>query len=424
MRLPLALLATAVCASAQPLAITHVTLIDTVAGRALPEMTVVISGDRITAVGAAKSVKVPRGAQVLDGRGKFLIPGLWDMHAHLFATLPLDPNDPAPRDFFVPLLVSSGITGVRSMWDDPGAIRRLRASPGVPRIISCGPIVDGPQPYLPGSIACANAQQGRDAVRRLKADGVDFIKVYSWLPRDVYFAIAREARAVGIPFAGHVPNSITLEEASDAGQKSFEHLMGMDSVDPQKAPALFAKFVQNGTWQTPTLTALRGLTFLNNPERLNDPRISSLPPLIQQYWKSGGAGVRSDEETFQRQLALVAAMHRAGVKILAGTDTPNPFVFPGTSLHDELALLVDAGFTPLQSLQSATIRPAEYLGMTDRLGSVAPGKFADLVLLDADPLTDIANTRRIAAVVLNGKLQHLDSAARPGAISSSAPSAR
>jgi imidazolonepropionase-like amidohydrolase len=130
-----------------------------------------------------------------------------------------------------------------------------------------------------------------------------------------------------------------------------------------------------------------------------------LPPLIQQYWKSGGAGVRSDEEKFQRQLDLVASMHRAGVKLLAGTDTPNPFVFPGDSLHEELELLVKAGLTPVQALQCATLRPAEYLGMMDRLGSIAAGKLADLVLLDADPLASIANTRRIAAVILNGKLQ-------------------
>ena len=387
------------------LAITHVTLIDTEAGRARPDFTVLISGDHISAVGPAKSVRVPRDAQILDGRGKFLIPGLWDMHAHLFATIPLDPNDPAPREFFAPRLVANGITGVRSMWDDPGAIRRLRASEAVPRIVSCGPILDGPQPYVPGAQACANAAQGREAVRRLKAEGVEFIKVYSLLPRDAYLAIAEEARASGLPFAGHVPNSVSLEEASDAGQKSFEHLMGMESLDPQKAPAVFAKFVKNGTWQTPTLTALRGLMYFGNAERLKDPRISSLPLLIQQYWKAGGAGVSSDEETFQRQLDLVASMHRAGVKLLAGTDTPNPFVFPGESLHEELELLVKASLTPMQAIQCATLHPAEYLGMADRLGSIAPGKLADLVLLDADPLANIVNTRRIAAVILNGKFQ-------------------
>ena len=363
------------------LVITHVTLIDTEAGRARPDVTVIVSGDRITAVGPARSIAVPRGATVLDGRGKFLIPGLWDMHAHLFATLPLDPNDPAPRDYFVPRLVAGGITGVRSMWDDPGAIRRLRAIPGVPRIVSCGPILDGPQPYVPGALAISNAGQARDAVRRLKNDGVDFIKVYSLLPRDAYFAIAEETRAVSLPFAGHIPNSVTPEEASDAGQKSLEHLMGMESVDPRKASALFARFVKNGTWLTPTLTALRGLTLFDDPKQLNDPRIASLPELFQKYWKSGGAGVRSDVKTFQGQLELVGALHRAGVKLLAGTDTPNPFVYPGESLHDELELLVKAGLTPIEALRCATLRPAEYLGMPDRLGSISTGKLADLVLL-------------------------------------------
>lgn len=387
------------------LVITHVSLIDIEAGRAKPDVTVIVSGDRITTVGPAKSVPVPRGAKVLDGRGKFLIPGLWDMHAHLFATLPLDPNDPDPRDYFAPRLVASGITGVRSMWDDPGAIRRLRASPGVPRIIACGPILDGPQPYVPGAIALANAEQARDAVQRLRAEGVDFIKVYSLLPRDVYFAIAEEARATRLPFGGHIPNSITPEEASDAGQKSLEHLTGIEALDPRRASALFAKFVENGTWRTPTLTALRGLTFFNDPERLNDFRIALLPPLFQQYWKSGGSGVRSDAKTFRGQLDLVGAMHRAGVKLLAGTDTPNPFVYPGESLHDELELFVKAGLTPIEALQCATLRPAEYLGITDRLGSISTGKLADLVLLDADPLADIANTRRVAAVILSGQLQ-------------------
>lgn len=387
------------------LVITHVSVIDTEAGRTRSDVTVVISGDRIAAAGPAAKVRVPRGAQTLDCRGKFLIPGLWDMHVHLFATLPLDPNDPAPRDYFAPRLLGNGITGVRSMWDDSGAIARLRGVPGVPRMIACGPIMDGPQPYVPGALSVAGALQARQAVRRLKAEGVDFIKVYSLLPRDAYFAIAEETRAAGLTFAGHLPNSVTPEEASDAGQKSFEHLMGLESSDPVTFAALFAKFVRNGTWQTPTLTALRGLTCFDDPERMKAPRFASLPQLFQQYWKSGGEGVRSSADRFRRQLDLVGALHRAGVKILAGTDTPNPFVYPGDSLHDELELLVQAGLPPIEALRSATLRPAEFLGMTDRAGSITAGKLADLVVLDADPLAAISNTRRIAAVILGGKLQ-------------------
>jgi len=393
------------------LAITHVTLIDTRTGQARPDVTVVITGDRISAVTESRRPKLPPGAQILDGRGKFLIPGLWDMHAHLFATVPVDPDDPAPRDFFVPRLVASGITGVRSMWDHPAAIRKLRADPASPRIVACGPIVDGPQPYVPGSIACANAQQGREAVDRLKGEGSDFVKVYSLLPREAYLGIVEQARKTGLPVAGHVPNSVTFEEASDAGQKSIEHLMRLDALDPQRLPTLLAKFVKNSTWVAPTLAVHRAVAWFGDPEFMRDPRLDSLPPLLLQFWKSGPAAINPSQDPgarrlkFEAQLQLVGAMHRAGVRILAGTDTPNPYVFPGSSLHDELELLVKAGLTPLEALQAATIRPAEYLGLEDRLGSIAPGRFADLVLLEANPLSNIANTRRIAAVILNGQLR-------------------
>ena len=192
---------------------------------------------------------------------------------------------------------------------------------------------------------------------------------------------------MGLSFAGHMPNSITAAEASDAGQKSLEHLTGLENDKPE----LWASLVKNGTWVTPTLTVLRSTAYYTDPEYTKDDRITLLPPLVQQYWKTGWSWIGKEREAdrkqrFARRLDLVAEMHRAGVRILAGSDTPNPYVFPGTSLHDELELFVKSGLTPAEALRCATLRPAEFLGMTDRLGTIAKGKLADVVLLSGDPL--------------------------------------
>jgi len=340
------------------------------------------------------------------------------MHVHMHATLDLDPSDTSAETWFTPQFVSNGITGVRSMFDDLTAIAKLRGEIGSgriagPRIVASGPILDGERPFWHGFIACANAGQAREAVWRLKRDGADFVKVYNGLSREAYLAIAAEAKAAGMSFAGHTPNSVTIAEASDAGQKSIEHLDGLlrylgDTDDPAKTAALFSKFVKNGTWMTPTLVVLHSAAYFGDAALTNDPRMKSVPSPVQDFWRAGGGGMRPSDESarqrFERELRLVDAMHRAGVKILAGTDTPNPYVYPGASLHDELEWLLKAGLSPLDALRAATIRPAEYLGLADRLGSIAVGKFADLVLLDGDPLVDIANTRRVSTVVVNGRV--------------------
>lgn len=406
MKLAFALASAVLLAKAQSLAIVNVSVVEVEAGRARPGMTVLIDGRRITAVAPTARLKTPRKARVLDGRGRYLIPGLWDMHVHMFTALPPGPEDTAMREYFVPAFLAQGITGVRSMYDDPGAIRKLRERMPDFEVVASGPILDGDPPYLPTSLRCKDAEQAREAVRKVKRDGADFIKVYSLLPRDAYLAIADEAKASGLPFSGHLPNSVSAIEASDAGQKSFEHLMGVPDD-----PAVFARFVKNGTWQTPTLIALRSVALAGEPALDRDPRLGSVPDPLRQLWKMlaggmpGGKDAAARAQDFERQLHTVAAMHRAGVKLLAGSDTPNPYVFPGSSLHDELELLVRAGLTPADALRCATIRPAEFLNRLDRSGTVAVGKDADLVLLDADPLLRPGNTRRIAAVILKGIVQ-------------------
>jgi hypothetical protein len=266
--------------------------------------------------------------------------------------------------------------------------------------------------------------------------------VYSQLSRDSFLAIADEARKQNIPFAGHVPFSVSALEASDAGQKSMEHLWGIylscssreeelrsemlkggvnlpgserirleldeaaASYDEQKAANVFAHVAKNGTWMVPTFTAVLRDSEIFSVRVTTDPRLKYIPPAIQKQWSaaaSAGAAIKS--KSFDRKIQVVGAMNRAGVPMLAGTDVGwvQPYVYAGFSLHDELALLVQAGLTPMESLQTATINPARFLGMEKDLGNIEKGKLANLVLLDADPAADVHNTTKISAVFLAGK---------------------
>jgi imidazolonepropionase-like amidohydrolase len=428
-----------------PIYLTHVTLIDTVAGRELPDRTVVISGDRISEVTASNSTKVPSDAQVLEGKGKYLIPGLWDMHVHAVFAERLDS--------MFPMFVANGVLGIRDMGTSmPLAdIERLRqqiasGSRLGPRFVAAGPLLDGrPKPFRPNFLAITAPEQGRATVDSLKADGSDFIKVYSWLSRDTFLAIAGEANKLKIPFAGHVPFSVPVLEASDAGMKSMEHLHGVvlgcsaredelrsemlkgganlpgdarlhlemqeaaASYDDRKAAPIFAHLAKNKTWQVPTLVVRVPYVQSFDTRITTDPNLKYIPPSAQQRWteeaKSSTDGA-TIAKSFERQSTIVGAMQRAGVPILAGTDAAwyQPYTYAGFSLHDELGLLVRAGLTSTQALQSATIDPARFLGRDKDLGRIEKGKFADLVLLDADPLSDISNTRKINTVIVNGRV--------------------
>jgi imidazolonepropionase-like amidohydrolase len=433
--------------STRQLVLTHVTVLDMTGAPAQPDRTVVITGDRITELGPSAGVQTPKDAQVVDATGKFLIPGLWDMHVHWF------------DKSYLPLFLANGVTGIRQMWGMPFHHQwRQEIEQGTllgPRMEIPTAIVDGPKPIWPGSIAVKDAAEGRQVVLQAKQEGADFIKVYSRLPRDAYFAIADEAKKQGIPFAGHVPSAVTVIEASDAGQKSIEHLTGvleacsareeelrkksdevmanlppgktfpdpaslralsrlrLDTFSPEKANALFAHLARNHTWQCPTLTVLRNMAFIQDPAIRNDPRLKYMPAEIRSGWDPKGDFRLQDrtaedyelsQAAYRKQKELVGPMRRAGVEFLAGTDVINPYCFPGFSLHDELGLLVEAGLSPLEALQAATLNPARYLGREKDLGTVEKGKIADLVLLDANPLEDIGNSRKIEAVVFGGKL--------------------
>lgn len=433
---------------ADSLVIQHVTVIDATGKPAQPGMTVVVEHDHIAAIGPSKKLKIPAGSQVIDGEGKFLIPGLWDMHVHVFS------RPDGGFTWTYPLYLANGVVGVREMWgaENANAWRAQHATydKPSPSVYLGSPIIDGPKPVWPGSVGVADAAQGRAAVDRYKANGADFIKVYSLLPRAAYLAIADEARKLGIPFEGHVPDAIKVEEASDAGQKSMEHLNGValgasseedalfaerdistnfiddrragDSYrkylraeatyDESKARGLFARFIKNGTWQCPTLVVNRSYAHFDDGKFMHREWLRYVPAPSQAFWKrdsekSGKYMTAADwadaHREFPEELKLVGRMYRAGVGILAGTDATNPYVFWGFSLHDELALLVQAGLPPMAALQAATINAARFMGVADRRGTIEVGKVADLVLLDRDPLVDIHNSTSIRAVVLGGK---------------------
>jgi imidazolonepropionase-like amidohydrolase len=398
------------------LAITHVTVVDVAAGQLLPDQSVVVRGDRILRTGDAAGTGVPVGAMVVDGRGRFVIPGLWDMHVHALF-------DAEVARAFLPAFVAYGVTGVRDMGGKVNVMRAARFAvlAGTlvgPRIVAAGAVLDGPQPVDPSvSLAVGTPDQARTAVDSLANSGADFIKVYTLLPRAAYFAALREAARLHLPVAGHVPTDVTTREAADSGQRSIEHLR--DEVEPLCKAAADAACGQlldtlraHHVWLVPTLVVLRTKAILDDSSLVQDPRLGAVPGLVRAAWDGIRAGQsgrpptywREKRARFRGELALTGAAWRDSVALLAGSDAGALYTFPGSSLHDELVQLVRAGLTPAAALRAATLGPAEFLGAADSMGTVALGKVADLVLLDADPLVDIRNTRSIRAVILHGRL--------------------
>jgi imidazolonepropionase-like amidohydrolase len=426
--------------------ITHVTVINPGTSSVQPDSTVVLTGDRITAVSAAVSgaarVQPPKNARVIDGTGRCLIPGLWDMHVHSA----FGDWFPGGREIILPLFVANGVTGVRDMGGDVPVLfawrKQIAAGEIVgPRMVISGPMLDALLPdgklRFPSSVAVSTPESAVAAVDSLKAQGVDFIKVQSVISHDAYLAAAVEAHKQGLPIVGHVPDKVRITEAIAAGQKSIEHLMGsfegcsteedkfirgegdlkllLATYDQKKCDALIALLAKSQTWQAPTLAWQRGGTFLDQRDLQHQP----LDKYVPAYWREVTwrrfteemmPGLLHDplalrQEYFARNLQMVGAQHRAGVPFLAGTDAaPGVYIMPGFSLHDELANFVEAGFSPMESLQTATSNPAQFLGSESSSGSIEPGKVADLVLLRANPLDDIHNTQKIDAVIANGRL--------------------
>ena len=418
------------------LVLTNLTVIDIRTGTFHPSRTIVIDHNQITAVNPSSTAKPPANATRIDCTGLFAIPGLWDMHVHLS----FGDWFPGSKEIVLPLFIANGVTGVRDMGSDLNVVQSWRNDVNAgrlvgPRIFTSGPMLDGPKPRFPSSIAIATPADARRAVADLKRSGADFIKLQSLIPREVVFAIAKEAKKQNIPFEGHVPDSVRASEMSAAGMKSFEHLIGifegsspaeddflkgnktesrfLATFDSARAASLAVLLVQNHTWQCPTLVWERGGNLLDVTDLAKDTRAKYVPASWKSTtWKRftdeitqgyGNDDLATRKKFLAKELEIVHLLHEKGVPFLAGTDTPpGVYIFPGFSLHEELQRFVAAGFTPLEALQTATLNPARFFNLENQLGAIEPGKLADIVLLRANPLNDISNTEKIAAVVSNG----------------------
>ncbi|MGA2908338.1 MAG: amidohydrolase family protein [Terracidiphilus sp.] len=390
-------------------AITHVNLIDVIHGTAKPDCTVVIRGNRISEIGTASAVTPPAAAQIVDGRGKFLIPGLWDMHVHLGNA----------TEATLPVLVYYGITGVRDMGSPSFETLRqwnvedLSGKRVGPRIVAPGPILGMSPPYF-WTWQVHNPEEARKAVDYLAGIGVDFIKVTQTFDRETYFAVADEASRVGLPLAGHLPLNddgngfkVSGVEASNAGQKCFEHLHGIPLPFQPPEPQLIPTLLRNGTWVDPTLTPYWTRAHMDELiAAKDDPRLKYLvPSLREEQWDPVLGQKRNpsfDRQMLQWRMDQVRMLYQNGIPLLAGTDLGSPYVYPG-EIDKEMELFVEAGLSPLDALRTATINPARYLDREKVLGSVEYGKYADLVVLDANPLDDIHNVEKVDAVILNGR---------------------
>lgn len=454
----------------QSIVFTNVTIIDVRDGAAVPAMTVVISGERILDVGQFSTTEVPAGAKVINASGKYLIPGLWDMHSHTW-------NAEDTRNTVFPLDIAHGIVGIRNMCGDCRgnnldcidratyegivAIKKEVEEGKVigPRIYNASTFLDGRNSTKKEALIITSPAQAREVVRDHKRKNFDLLKVYEYLDRDVFLALADEAEKVNIDFGGHVPWAVTVKEAVEAGQKSIEHgyglfeaVSGMETtfVEERVLALSNAEFSgknrgnllhgpngqltrmlnlkekrfmlkdslvqdlskilkENNSWIVPTFAM--DAVFLEYREMTNHNLMKYIPLRHREEWGKAIEEYAGLNEEYKQagQIwvndsgKLINQFHKAGVGILAGTDCDVKLIVPGYHLHKELEFMVEAGLTPNEALQTATLNAAKYFESETDMGTVEKGKIADLVLLDANPLEDISNTRKILAVVANGR---------------------
>ena len=438
-------------------AFTHGTVIDTITGSELPDYTVLVNRGLIATVGPTSQVDIPEQATVVDATGKYLIPGLADMHIHSDEDDRIDP----------PLQVVSGVTLVREMWGKAYHHDwRRRVDDGTllgPQWVIGSKLIDGvPSLWsdIPGGheadlITIRNVEEVRRAVGQAQDSGADFLKVYSRVPAELYPVLLDEAARRDIPVMGHRPDRVQLTDVIERGQRSLEHVHALwpamsrnaesleqamaeiapkpgdgvlytdwfqqlnevewnaaNTYSPYAAKDIFERMVANDVAYTPTLVMHR---LLDNPAsaRMQDDRMRYVASETRDFWPVVldmiyTRGRTADEGAkrlllFEWRLHAVAAMAAAGVRILAGTDLGTGFLYPGFALHEELELFARAGLSPLRALQTATIEPARFLGKDHERGSIRPDNVADLVILNANPLDDIRNTQRIHSVMVRGR---------------------
>ncbi|MEJ8843859.1 amidohydrolase family protein [Lacibacter sp. H375] len=431
--------------------IENVNVIDMEAGKIIPSQDVVITANKITNIVYHGDIDIHSNT-VINGSNQYLIPGFWDMHEHMMRYQWYKSQ--------MPLLRANGITGFREMWGDLTIATYVQSqiqNDSLPyfRFVASGHILDGKKAFWEGSIPVATKVAAIKIVDSLRNAKVDFIKTYSFLSPDVFYTIAERCKENKFPFAGHVPHTVWLTEASDAGMASMEHLYGflteacsnsdsamalmkrsvaafesgnkeerakisllfhslvLNNFSEEKLITIAKRLRKNNTYIVPTLVTLRGQYFTNDTSFTNDPRLKYMSKETLEYWKEQ---TRNDLEKntdiqwqnmrkrWQIEKQIMRILISEKVPIMAGTDADNPYAFPGFSLHDEMALYVECGMTPLEALRSAITVPVKFLKMSDSLGTIKKDKLADLVLLEANPLDDIKNTTKINTVIANGRL--------------------
>lgn len=434
-----------------------VTVIDAVGGLRTGQ-SVIVRGNRIVETGPAEEISEPAGATIIDCSGKYLIPGLWDAHVHLTNTLALRPA-------MFPLFIVNGITYVRDTAATLESILSIREKAGevallngmAPRVFITGPHLDGLQLSWESSVSAVTVEQARFIVDCLIRAGVDELKVYDLIPADIALEVFSLARSKGYPMCAHVPLAMDVIEASNAGLRSMEHMRSLEMAcsadwdsllkarqqmiaegadksgnelrqeitrvqqihafitqDEERRETVLKTLADNNTWQVPTLVITSHAEHRIYAREDYRKTFQYLPEPVRSQWEESAAR-RAEQLPSEEGLAyaswaydMIPRLVEAGVGIMAGTDMPLAQLTPGFSLHEELALLVNAGLTPMQAIEAATLRPAEYFGLENQQGYIAEGMMADLVILDANPLEDINNTKRIRAVMREGHLHTRD----------------
>ncbi len=440
------------------LCIENITTIDAINGLR-ESQTVIIKAGKIFKISPTSDLPLSPENDIVDGTGKFLIPGLWDAHVH-FAYM----EELAPR--MHDLFLAYGITSLRDTGGKIDFVRKWKAQSlanptTTPRLMIAGPLLDGlPNVYdgsdpmrPPLSVGLGSKEAVEQKIEELDSLGVDLLKAYEMLTPEQFSAATALGQEKGLKVTGHVPLSMDVISASNAGLNSMEHMRNLElscasnaeellqqrrqllsegrqdpggvlrsrihqtqrataieNYDPKVAEKVLQVLAKNQTWQIPTITLSTAFTELPFATEEWQSSFAYLPDSVEQRWKQGIATVAAQEKTtFQKNYSkwlmnMVKQVHSAGIDMMAGTDTPIFFLTPGRSLHEELAVLVTAGLSPLDALKTATLNPARYFGLEQELGSIEEQKWADLLLLDANPLEDITNTQRIRAVVKQGNL--------------------
>lgn len=444
---------------AQTTAFSNVTIIDVEEGVAKPDMTVVITGERIISVESENNTIIASGTKIIDATGKYMIPGLWDMHIHNVndSIKPIswdfympEASETDQRKLYMPVNLAFGVTGIREL---SGGLATLKLRKQIlageilgPHMFIGSPVLDGPNPLFPDLqvIAIDGPESAKNIVTYLHEQGFDFIKTYSLLSAESYRALHERAGELGMEVSGHIPISVSVREAVELGHRSLEHMMGMElgcssreqelrkkylarlntlnadptkenrldiwnrsewepyeSMDPDRCRKLHKYLAENGTWVVPTLIFQHMVSGYDTPQLANNPNLKSYYPWLADLKVL--ADFFDPEHRLKKihnyRMNIVGELENAGILILAGTDTSG-----GYTLHQELELLVKGGLSPVEALRTATINPARYLERENEIGTIESGKIADLVLLNANPLQDISNTQNIEAVMFQGHL--------------------